>query len=180
MQTLGVLAAGTENGFILPHDINEVFWGSSAFIVVMTLLIWKGGPAIKNMWNGRIERLAGELEAAEAARREAEGELAEVQGRIANADAERNRIRTEAQQTAAALKEQIAERAVQDAADLRARVAVDAESSKAQATADLRAEMVDLAVGAAEAVVSRNLDDSTQSQLVESYIADLSTGAGAR
>jgi F-type H+-transporting ATPase subunit b len=180
MQNLGVLAAGTENGFIIPHDINEVIWGSSAFIVVMSLLIWKAGPAIKNMWNGRIDRIAGEIETAEAARRAAEGELADVQGRIANADAERDRIRAEAQQTAAALKGQIAERSAQDAADLRARVAVDAESSKAQATADLRAEMVDLAVGAAEAVVSRNLDDSTQSRLVESYIADLASGAGAR
>ncbi|WP_208027108.1 F0F1 ATP synthase subunit B family protein [Rhabdothermincola sediminis] len=169
------------NGFILPHDFNEVIWGSSAFLVVAALLIWKGGPAIRNLWNGRIERLSNELSEAATARMEAEAALADVEGRIANADQERARIRSEAHQTAAALAEQIAARAEADAAELRARVAADAEASKAQAAADLKAELAELVVGAAEAVVARNLDGQTQAELVERYITSLrSSGVSAR
>lgn len=185
MLNLLVLAAEggghAENSFILPHDINEVIWGSSAFLVVVTLLVWKGGPAIKNLWNGRIDRLSNELSEAATARMEAEAALADVEARIANADQERARIRSEALQTAAAVKEQIAARAQADAAELRARVAADAEASKAQVLADLKAELADLVVGAAQAVVARNLDSQTQAELIESYIANLrSAGVSAR
>ena len=41
---------------------------------------------------------------------------------------------------------------------------------KAQAMADLREEIAQLAIGAAETVVQRNLDPDTQVQLVEDYI----------
>ena len=66
------------------------------------LIIWKGGPAIKNMWNGRIDRLRKELDDAASRPAEAEAKLATVQQRIANADQERARIRAEAQQAASA------------------------------------------------------------------------------
>ena len=46
----------------------------------------------------------------------------------------------------------------------------DIESAKVQAMADLRGEVAQLAIGAAETVVGRNLDEATQVQLVEDYI----------
>jgi F-type H+-transporting ATPase subunit b len=166
----GVLASEEPNKTILPGDINEVFWASSAFIIVMSLLVWKGGPAIKNAWNARIDRIRGELEGAEGSRREAETQLSRVQGRIADADRERERIRTEADETAANLVAQLDARTTADATAIRERAATDAESAKAQAEADLRAEIGTIALGAAETVVSRNLDPDTQRQLIENYI----------
>lgn len=168
---LGSGEGAVENGPILPHDINEVIWGSLAFFIVLGLLIWKGGPAIKAGWNGRIERIKGEIETAEASRTEGESALTDVQGRIANADNERQRILAEARQTAEALKAQLVAKAEQDAADLKARAAADVESAKTQVLADLRAEVAQLALGAAEAVVASNLDAGTQTELIESYIA---------
>ena len=167
-----ILAAeeGAENGAILPHDTNEIIWGSLAFFIVVFLLVWKAGPAIRDAWNGRIERISGELDEAAGSRATAEGELADVQGRIANADAERDRILTEARQTAASLEAQLVERATADAAELKERATADIESAKGQVLADLRSEVSRLALGAAEAVVEANLDDATQAQLIESYI----------
>jgi F-type H+-transporting ATPase subunit b len=178
MHNLLVFAAEghEENGAILPHDINEVIWGSIAFAIVVTLIIWKGGPAIKNMWNGRIDRISGELSAAAEARSEAEAKLGDVERRIANVDQERARIRTEAQQTAKSLSEQIAERSQSEAEEIRRRAVLDAEAARAQAGADLQAEIAQLAVDAAEAVVARNLDDQTQRQLIESYITQVGSG----
>jgi F-type H+-transporting ATPase subunit b len=158
------------NGFILPGDINEVIWGSISFLLIMALIFWKGRPAIKGMWNGRIERIAGELSSAESTRANAEAKLSAVESNIANADAERQRILTEAHANAATLKAQIIAKAESDAADVRARGAADAESSKAQATSDLQTEIGSLALGAAEAVVANALDAATQSELIDNYI----------
>lgn len=166
-----------ENGFLLPHDINEVIWGSLAFLIVAGLLYWKGGPAIKGMWYGRIERIANELESAEAARREAEGQLASVESDIADADAERDRILAEARETADNVKAQIIERAGTDASDLRSRGASDIEAAKAQASSDLQAEIGVLAMGAAEAVVTNSLDAGTQNDLIENYINRVGAGS---
>lgn len=178
MQNLLLLAAEggeahAENGFLLPHDINKVIWGSISFVIVVVLIVWKGGPAIKDMWNGRIERISGELDEAAAARAAAEAQLADVESRIANVDTEKASILAEADAGAANLAEQIRIRTAQDAIDIQARAVSDAESSKLAATADLQSELATLAIGAAEEVVANSLDTETQNQLIENYIGNL-------
>ena len=51
-----------------------------------------------------------------------------------------------------------------------AKAAADIEAAKVQAIADLRGEVAALAIGAAEQVVGRNLDQDTNAALVEAYI----------
>lgn len=181
MNELLILAAeeGAENGAILPHDINEVIWSSLAFFIVVFLLVWKAGPAIKSAWNGRIERIEGELGDAAEDRSRAEGQLADVQGRIADADAERERILAEARQTAESLRTQLVARAEADAEEMKSRAAGDIEGAKEQVLADLRSEVSALALGAAEAVVAANLDQGTQADLVEAYIRDVQQSGAA-
>jgi F0F1-type ATP synthase membrane subunit b/b' len=53
---------------------------------------------------------------------------------------------------------------------MRTQAAADIEAAKAQAIADLRGEVATLAIGAAEQVVGRNLDQDTNVALVEAYI----------
>jgi F-type H+-transporting ATPase subunit b len=175
MENILILAAeaGGGNPAHLPHDINELIWGSIAFFLVVGLLWWKAGPAIATAWNGRIERIEGELAASQTQRADAEAELAEVRSRIANADAERDRIISEAHETAATLKAQLIAKANDDAADVATRAAADIEASRSQAMADLSHEVSGLAMGAAEQVVRGNLDADTQQQLVEAYISQV-------
>jgi F0F1-type ATP synthase membrane subunit b/b' len=54
-----------------------------------------------------------------------------------------------------------------------ARATADVEASKGQALSDLQADAASLALGAAEAVVNRNLDPATQTDLIESYITQV-------
>ena len=173
MLQLLVTASEAPNGFLLSSDTNEVIWGSIAFFIILGLLIWKGGPAVKAAMTGRTERLAKELDDSAAARAEAQTKLADVQRRIADAANERQRILDEAAQTAASLKTQLQAKADQDAAELIARSAADVEASKSQALADLQADAASLAMGAAEAVVNRNLDAATQAELIETYITQV-------
>ena len=173
MLQLLVTASEAPNGFLLSSDTNEVIWGSIAFFIILGLLIWKAGPAIKGALTGRTERLAKELDDSAAAKGAAQTKLADVQRRIADAANERQRILDEAVQTAASLKTQLQAKADQDAAELKARAATDIEASKGQALADLQADAASLAMGAAEAVVTHNLDAATQADLIETYIAQV-------
>jgi len=157
MSHLLLLASEKPNGFLLSSDLNEVIWGSIAFFIVLGLLIKFGGPAVKNGLTGRTERLAKELDDAAAAK----------------AEAQRQRILDEAATTAASLKAQLQAKADTDAAELVARATADVEASKGQALADLQADAASLALGAAEAVVNRNLDAATQTDLIESYISQV-------
>jgi len=165
------------NSFILPGDINEVIWGSISFLCIVGLFLWKGLGPVKGMWYGRIERIANELQTAEAARTQAEAQLAAVESDIANADAERDRILSEGRETAETVKAQIIERAGTDAADVRTRGIADVEAAKAQVTGDLQAEIGVLALGAAEAVVANSLDDAAQNDLIENYINRVGAGS---
>jgi len=168
-----VTAAEEPNGFLLSSDINEVIWGSIAFFIILFLLIWKAGPAIKTALSSRTDRIATELDDSAAAKAAAQTKLADVQRRIADAGNERQRILDEAATTAASLKVQLQAKADQDAAELKARALTDIEASKGQAMADLQTDAASLAMGAAEAVVNRNLDAATQTALIETYITQV-------
>jgi F-type H+-transporting ATPase subunit b len=154
---------------ILP-ETNEIIWGAFGFFVVFAFLFWKGTPAIKKTMNDRTEKIRGDIEGAEAAKAEADKVLAEYHSQLADARNEAARILEEARQDADAVKaERIA--AIQPEIDeMRTRAASEIESSKAQALSELRGEITAIALGAAERVVERNLDDATNRALIDSYI----------
>lgn len=154
----------------LMPEINEVIWGAVGFFTVLIFIAKFGYPAIKKTMAARSERIAGDLQAAEAQKVEAEGILATYKTQLADARNESTRIIEEARQTADELKRELQARAEADIAEMRARAAADIEAAKVQAIADLRGEVTALAIGAAEQVVERNLDRDTNVALIESYI----------
>ena len=175
MNNLTVLAAeaGAENGFWLPHDIWEVFWGSLAFLVVFFLL-WKFArkPAAE-FFSGRISGIAEELDTAAQERLVAEGERDRIKAALADSDSEAARIIEEARRSADQLTADIAARAQADAAALRERATADLASTRAQAESDLAGELSRLSLGAAERVVERSLDDAAQQRLIDDYISQV-------
>lgn len=170
---LTIFAAEGPNGQHLASDINEVIWGSLAFFVLVGLIAWKAGPAIKKMVTGRTERIRGELEAAQAERVAAEQALNASSADLPDVSSEETRIRNEAVETASRLKTDMAAKAEADAVALVVRARSDADALKSQGLADLREEVARLTRGAAEAVVSESLDDSSHANLIDQYISQV-------
>jgi F-type H+-transporting ATPase subunit b len=165
-----LLASEEPNGLHLPSDVNEAIWGTIAFFVIVALLVRFAGKPITEAFAARTEQIQNELSEAEAGRAEAEGELEGVRSSVANADQEAERIVAEARTSAESLRAELEARADQEAVDLVKRAKADIEAAKAQTIADVRTEVARLTVGAAEAVVAHNLDQTTQSELIDSYI----------
>lgn len=165
-----LLAAEEPNSVHLPGDLNEVYWASAAFVVVLALLIWKVWPALRAALDKRTNDIRAELEAAQRERAQAEALLDEQRAGIGDVGTERQRLLAEAAETAERLRVDLVARARLDAEALRARAITDIENQRNQALGDLRAEVARLTRGAAEAVVRENLDAASQSQLIDSYI----------
>lgn len=154
---------------ILP-EVNEIIWGGLAFVILFAFMAKVGFPVIKRAMDARSEKIRNDLDAAELARTEAEAVKATYDAELADAKAEAARIIDEAREAAAGVRADLEARAEADIAEQRARAAADVESARAQAIADVRGEISQLALGAAESVIGRSLDQQTQLQLIEDYI----------
>lgn len=154
---------------IIP-EWNEVIWGSAAFVILFIIMAKYAYPAIKGAMEARTAKIQGDIDAAETAKAEAESLRSEYDAKLAEARAEAAQIieaaRAEAeevrQERLAAIEPELAERRAQADADI--------EAAKARAMTDVRAQVTSLAVGAAEQVVQRSLDESAYSDLIDSYI----------
>jgi F-type H+-transporting ATPase subunit b len=170
--TTVLLAAeeGAENGFWLPHDIWEVFWGSLAFLIIVFLLSKFGRKAVAEGLHKRTAGIEESLTKARSAREAAEAERDRIKAALADSDNEAARIIEEARRGADALTVEIAARADRDVAAVHERAEADLGATRAQVEADLAHELSRLALGAAEKVVEESLDPSGQQRLIDSYI----------
>lgn len=150
--------------------LEELIAGGLAFVVLFGALAKFAFPAIKKAMEERSEKIATDLDKAETARTDAESKVAEYEAKLADAKAEAGRIMEEARQTADTYRDQRKAEADAEIAALKERAAADVEAAKAQALDDLRGQVAELAIGAAEQVVGRSLDHDTNVALVEQYI----------
>lgn len=157
---------------LLPEP-NEIIWGGLGFLVVFFFLAKFGMPQIKSTMNERTERIRNDLESAESQRAEAEHLLAEYRAQLNDAKSEAGRIIEESRQAADQIKRDQESRLNDELAELRTRAVADIDAAKTQAMSDLRGEVAKLAIGAAETIVQRNLDEATQTQLVDQYISSI-------
>jgi F-type H+-transporting ATPase subunit b len=154
---------------LLP-ETNEIIWGIVGFSVVFFFVAKFGLPQIKGAMNDRTEKIRNDIASAESQREEADQVLAEYRAQLNDARSEAGRIIEEARQAADQIKRDQEQRLQAELAELRQRAVADIDTAKAQAVTELRGEVADLAIGAAETIVQRNLDQATQTQLVEDYI----------
>ena len=157
---------------IIP-PISELVWGAISFTIVFVLLRKMAWPGIKKGMDARTERISNDLQAAETQRTEADTILADYKAQLADAKNESGRIIEEARNTADALKREQEQKLQTELAAMKTKATSDIEAAKVQAIADLRSEVADLAIGAAERVVGHSLDRETSTQLVESFIAQV-------
>jgi F-type H+-transporting ATPase subunit b len=172
----GVLAA--ENGqptyeshsWILP-ETEELIWGSLAFFVIFALLLKFALPPLRAMFAARTERIAKEITQATNARRSAEQAAAEIRQQLGDLEGERQRLLAEADAQAEQLLVDGRARIETEAAELEAKAEADLAAGQTRLGSELQAEVAAIAAAATERLVLRELDEATQRQLVEHFIA---------
>jgi F-type H+-transporting ATPase subunit b len=161
---------------IITPAVPEMIWGGIAFALVAFVLLKFAFPGIKKSLAARQDKIRGDLEGAETARREAEEEKARYESQLGDARAEGNRIVEEAREAAEQVRRDVLAKAEADAAEVRSRAQSDAQLASARAMDDLQRRVADLSIELAEKIVEHSLDHDTQLALVESYISSVGNG----
>lgn len=159
---------------VAPH-VGELIAVAIFFTVLFFIVTKVALPKLNATLAAREQALAGQLTAAETTRGEADTVLAEYRAKLADAQAEGNRIIEEARRTAEAIATERRASAEAEAQALVTRAQSEIQAERDRAIGALRSELAGLSIDLASRVVGRSLDSEAQRSLVDSYIDQLTS-----
>jgi F-type H+-transporting ATPase subunit b len=170
---LSNFAAGGELNPLVPHTA-ELIAGFIAFILLFLVLRAKVVPMFEKAFAERTDAIAGGIDRAEKAQRDAEIALSKYTSQLSDAQGEAQKIREDARVQGAAIIEELRTKAQEEAARITTAASATIEAERQQAIASLRNEVGTLATELASKIVGEALDDQVrQSRIVDRFIADL-------
>ena len=166
-------AAGEAANPLIPHTA-ELIVGFVAFSLLFLVLRAKVVPLFERAFAERTDAIAGGIERAEKAQREAEIALQKYTSQLKDAQGEAQKIREDARVQGAAIIEDLRTKATEEATRISAAATAAIEAERQQAITSLRNEVGALATELAGKIVGEALDDQVrQSRIVDRFIADL-------
>ncbi|MFC3039658.1 F0F1 ATP synthase subunit B [Virgibacillus xinjiangensis] len=144
------------------------------FFIVLLLLVKKfaWGP-VMNMMQKREEYVAGEIEAAEKNRADAEKASKEAQEQLKQTKQEAQQMIEEAKTAGTRQEQQIIESARQEAARIKEAAQADIENEKEKALQALQDKVASLSVLIASKVIEKELSAQDQEKLIDDYIKEV-------
>ena len=156
-------------------DVNFAlsFWTFVTFLLLIVVLGKFAWGPILQMIETREKTIADALESAKRERAEAENAAAEMRATLEKARAEAAEMVRKNQQEVAAAKAELIEHARKESEELLKQARATIEEERRAAVADLRSQVVDLAIEAAGRLLATQMDEKKQRQLVEEYLEKL-------
>lgn len=139
-------------------------------LVLIKIYAW---DSITGIFEQREEKIANDIDQAEASREKAEELLVQREAELAASKNEASEIVDAAKVTAKAQEAKIVAEANDEASRLKEKARQDIAQDRAEALADVKGEVADLTVLIAEKVMTANLDAKAQSELIDSYLDKL-------
>lgn len=158
---------------LLSPNFGLFFWMSVTFLLllfVLRKLAW--GPITKALVE-REERIDTSIKSAEKALAEAKQIQADNAKARREAEQDAQKILREARESAEKLRAEEVENTREKIKGLQEQARVEIEREKESALNQLRTEVADLAIQAAEKILDDTLDQSRQKQLVNTFIDGL-------
>ena len=153
---------------------NELFWGTVAFGIFLLFMVKKVLPQARATLEARTAGIEGKLAQAERDRDEAQKLLEQYRAQLADARAEAGRIRTEAQAQRAQIVEEARVEARTEAGRITEAATASIASERAQVVTELRTQVGGLAVQLASKIVGESLEDEArQRRTVERFLDGL-------
>jgi F-type H+-transporting ATPase subunit b len=154
-------------------DTGLMVWTLVIFVILMFVLSKFAFGPLTEAVEKREKALQDAIDAAKHDREEAARLLAEHRAAIDTARHEAQQIIVDARQAGERVRAEVIEHAHAEQAHILARARQEIESEKIKAIADLRREAVDLAIAGASRVIEKNLDQPTNRQIVERFLASV-------
>jgi len=162
---------------LLAPNLGLMAWTLIIFVILAFVLTkFAFGPITKSV-EARERALEDAITSAQRDREEAARLLAEHRAALDASRGEAQKLIADARVAAERVRAELVEQAHAEQASMLERARQEIESEKARAVADLRREAVDLAIAGAGKVIERNLDQASNRQLVESFLASVTPAA---
>ena len=157
--------------FVLDYLHSQYFWTTTAFLILLGVMWRFVVPAVLGALDARAAQIAGDLDAAERGRLQAEGTLAEYAAQLAQAKKEAAELVSRARAEAEALAN---ERIKQVEADL-SRKAEEArksiEAARHEALRSVQKDVADIAVQVAQKLLDTTMDAKLAASLTDKAMA---------
>jgi F-type H+-transporting ATPase subunit b len=173
-----VAASEGGGGALLQPEIGTIFWTLVTFLIMVGILRRFAWKPLLGAIDAREKSIRDALQQADRDREQAEGLLKEQRDLVAEARRERAEAVELGKRDAEKVKDEILGKARAQRDQVLKQTAEQVEVGLRKARAELRATAVDLAILAAEKLLTRSLDDATQRKLVEEHLADLERQPG--
>jgi F-type H+-transporting ATPase subunit b len=157
------------NNPILPTG-PELVWGAITFCALWALMKWVLLPPVLRTMENREAKVRADLEAADAARAQAEAELDAYEASLLSTKTEAVRIIEDARTKAEGDRKQVLAQAESEVAAQKAQAAQEVAEAKQRAKAELQGSVAGIAIQAAEAVVQKQIDREAQARVIEDYV----------
>ncbi|WP_419781968.1 F0F1 ATP synthase subunit B [Maridesulfovibrio sp.] len=161
-------ASGGEGAHEIPWA--NFGWRVLNLILVIGILYKFAGEKIAGLFKGRQAGIKQELSDLQSRKEAAEKKLRDVESSIANLEQEKDSILSEARSQGEAMKAAIIQKAEQTAEQIEAQAKVSAEQEVNVALDEMRAEMADKVIEAAEKIVKSKLTKAQHETLVDEYL----------
>lgn len=148
-------------------------WVAVAFLIFVAGALWKGWGIATTKLDARAEEIRSKLEEAQKLREEAQAAKAKYQRLQRDALKEAEAIVEHAKDEARRMREE-AEVKLEQSLARREQLAVEKiQAAEAKALAEVRGQMVDLAIQATHRLITDSLDDRTAKRLVSESIEEI-------
>ncbi|HED11931.1 MAG TPA: ATP synthase F0 subunit B [Caldithrix abyssi] len=158
---------------MLQLDPGMMIWTWITFFTVLILLYKVALKPILSAISDREDSIRTDIEDARRQRDEAEALLEKHRKMVAEADMEAQKMIREAQSLAEKTRAEIVDKAREEATALVEKAKVEIEKQKDDALKSLKAEVVDLALGAAEKVLVQVIDKDMNKKVVDNYLTSM-------
>ena len=139
--------------------------------IIIGALLFFGPKVVGKILRERREGIETAINSAERRQKEAAAALAEQQQKLASAQAEAERIRKSAEESANVAQENILAQATQDIKRLQETANQDLNSERERAIAVVRSRVVAMALQKVESQLRTQVDNAAQQQLIDRSIA---------
>jgi ATP synthase F0 subunit b len=173
-----VLAAEAGEAHIKAFDLTEEGFKILNTLIAFAILYKVAAKPLSNFLKDRSEGIRKSLAEAEQARKEAVRQLEEQRSKVADLEAELNRVRDTGEKERQAMRVRLlADQETQGERLLeQTRSAIELETAKAQA--ELRDRAAEISLGLAEEMLKKNIGLEDQDRFVSDYLANLESSSG--
>lgn len=170
--TASPLAAA--EGSLFSVDPGLIIWTWVVFLSLFTALRFVAWKPLLAALESRRARIQGDIDEAAQLNADAARLLEENKAQLADARRQAQEILSESKEQGERIRREIEEKARVEGQELLERARQEIERERDAALDTLRKESVDLAMAAAEQLVGKKMDDSTDRQLVSDFLQQVS------